>query len=474
MSLDSSKFSDPRGLNSSEDETRTQRILTTISRDLGISSEIAANVRISDTGNLPSVFAVSDFATAAVAAAAAAIAEFVAARFGSTPQVVVSRRLSSLWFGWSVRPDGWAPPAAWDPITGDYQTADGWIRLHTNLPHHRDAALSVLGVSADKSNVSRAVADWEANALEAAVVENKGCAAAMRSMAMWKTHAQGERVAREPLMVAVATDDIGDSSIPSKSHRPLQGIRILDLTRVLAGPVATRFLAGFGADVLRIDPPTWDEPGVVPEVTLGKRCARLDLRSSADRAIWLELLRRADVLVHGYRADAFDNLGLDARTRRDIRPGLVDVSLNAYGWSGPWRNRRGFDSLVQMSAGIADAGMRLIGKDRPTPLPVQALDHATGYFLAAAVVRGLTQRIATGRGFEARASLARTAQLLVSEPAGIVTGDLAPAAEDDWSELIEATEFGPARRLRSPLTIGDMPMCWDRPAVKLGSSAPEW
>jgi len=346
--------------------------------------------------------------------------------------------------------------------------------LHTNAPHHRDAALSVLRVSADKSKVSRAVADWEENALEAAVVENKGCAAAMRSMAMWTTHAQGERVAREPLMAAVATDDIGDSSIPSTSHRPLQGIRVLDLTRVLAGPVATRFLAGFGADVLRIDPPTWDEPGVVPEVTLGKRCPRLDLRSSADRAIWLELLRRADVLVHGYRADALDNLDLDARTRRDIRPGLVDVSLNAYGWSGPWRNRRGFDSLVQMSAGIADAGMRLLGKDRPTPLPVQALDHATGYLLAAAVVRGLTQRIATGRGFEARASLARTAQLLVSEPAGIVTGDLAPAAEDDWSEFIEATEFGPARRLRSPLTIGDMPMHWDRPAVKLGSSAPAW
>jgi hypothetical protein len=129
MSLDSSKFNDPWGLNSSEDETRTQRFLTTISRDLGISSEIATNVRISDTGNLPSVFAVSDFATAAVAAAAAAIAEFVAARFGSTPQVVVSRRLSSLWFGWSVRPDAWALPAAWDPIVGDYQTADGWIRF---------------------------------------------------------------------------------------------------------------------------------------------------------------------------------------------------------------------------------------------------------------------------------------------------------------------------------------------------------
>jgi hypothetical protein len=474
MSLDPSKFSDSRTLNSSVDETRTQRFLAAISRDLGIASEIAASVRISDTGNLPSVFAVSDFATAAVAAAAAAIAELLGARFGSTPRVVVSRRLSSLWFGWSLRPDGWALPAPWDPIAGDYQTADGWIRLHTNAPHHRDAALSVLGVSADKSEVSRAVATWKADELEAAVVERKGCAAAMRSMAAWSKHAQGKKTACEPLMAATATDDVGDPRVPSTPHRPLQGIRVLDLTRVLAGPVATRFLSGFGADVLRIDPPTWDEPGVVPEVTVGKRCARLDLRSSADRAVWLELLRGADVLVHGYRADALDHLGLDARTRRDNRPGLIDVSLNAYGWSGPWRNRRGFDSLVQMSTGIAEAGMRLLGRDRPTPLPVQALDHATGYLMAAAVVRGLTQRIATGSGFEARASLARTAQLLVSEPVAMITGDLAPAAEEDWSEGIEATEFGPARRLRSPLTIGDAPMQWDRPAVKLGSSAPTW
>jgi crotonobetainyl-CoA:carnitine CoA-transferase CaiB-like acyl-CoA transferase len=260
----------------------------------------------------------------------------------------------------------------------------------------------------------------------------------------------------------------------STPDRPLQGIRVLDLTRVLAGPIATRFLAGFGADVLRIDPPTWDEPGVIPDVTPGKRCARLDLRGSSDRAVFLDLLRGADVLVHGYRSDALDHLGLDTRTRREIRPGLVDVSLNAYGWSGPWQNRRGFDSLVQMSAGIADAGMRTLGKDRPTPLPVQALDHATGYLMAALVVRGLTQRIATGQGFEGRTSLARTAQLLVSGPAGRVTGDLGRAEEKDWSEPIEATEFGPARRLRSPLTIGDASMRWDRPAAKLGSSAPTW
>jgi crotonobetainyl-CoA:carnitine CoA-transferase CaiB-like acyl-CoA transferase len=126
-----------------------------------------------------------------------------------------------------------------------------------------------------------------------------------------------------------------------------------------------------------------------------------------------------------------------------------------------------------MSAGIADAGMRKLGKDRPTPLPVQALDHATGYLMAAAVVRGLAQRIVTGQGFEARASLARTAQLLVSEPAAKASGDLT-SAEADWSEAIEATQFGPALRLRSAVTIGNTPMRWDRPAVKLGSSAPAW
>jgi hypothetical protein len=209
MSLDSFESSDSRTLNSSEDEAPTRQFLTTIARDLGIAEEIAASVRFSGKGNLPSAFAVSDFASAAVAAAGAAIAELVAARFGSTPQVVVSRRLSSLWFGWSIRPVGWALPAAWDPIAGDYQTADGWIRLHTNAPHHRAAALSVLGVSADKSEVSRAVANWKADALETTIVQSNGCAAAMRAMAAWTTHMQGKSVNREPLLATRATDDAG-------------------------------------------------------------------------------------------------------------------------------------------------------------------------------------------------------------------------------------------------------------------------
>jgi hypothetical protein len=369
---------------------------------------------------------------------------------------------------------GWALPSPWDPIAGDYAAADGWIRLHTNAPHHRAAALAVLGVPADKQAVAAAVQGWSASELESAIIDNRGCAAVMRSLEQWQRHPQGAAVSAEPLLHAQATPDVGAALHLRNPTRPLEGIRVLDLTRVLAGPVATRFLAGLGAQVLRIDPPDWDEPAVVPDVTLGKRCARLDLRSATGRNTLLALLDHADVLVHGYRPDALAQLGLDAWRRRGRRPGLVDVSLDAYGWSGPWRLRRGFDSLVQMSAGIAEAGMRIQGRDRPTPLPVQALDHVAGYLLAAMAVHGLTQRLQNRQGFEGRTSLARVAALLTSVPAAAVPDTLTPADEGDFSPGIEASDFGPARRLRSPLTVADLPLRWDRPAARLGSSGATW
>ncbi|WP_035181586.1 CoA transferase, partial [Achromobacter xylosoxidans] len=251
--------------------------------------------------------------------------------------------------------------------------------------------------------------------------------------------------------------------------------RVLDLTRILAGPVATRFLAGYGADVLRIDPPGWEEPGTVPEVVLGKRCARLDLKSAEGLATLERLLGGADVLIHGYRADALARLGLDAERRRQLNPTLVDVSLDAYGWSGPWQARRGFDSLVQMSTGIAEAGMRAKGADRPVPLPCQALDHATGYLMAAAAIRGLTERLATGAGGSTRASLARSAQLLITH-GGMLEGGpaLAPESEADWSTAIEETSWGPARRVKPPMWIEGTPESWDYPASALGSSEAAW
>ncbi len=430
-------------------------------------------VEVVGEGALTSAFAVSDLAGASVGAACLAMAEFIGANAGTTPAVRVDRRLASFWFARSIRPQGWAMAQPWDAVAGDYPTDDGWIRLHTNAPHHRAAALAVLGAEKDRASVARAVAGWRADALEAAIVARGGCAAAMRSMAAWAEHPQGHAVAAEPLVHREAGGAGPASRWPTAPARPLAGVRVLDMTRVLAGPVATRFLAGFGADVLRIDPPAWDEPGVVPDVVLGKRCARLDLRRAADRATWEGLLRGADVLIHGYRPGALPGLGLDATRRAALSPGLVDVSLDAYGWSGPWRERRGFDSLLQMSSGIAEAGMRRFNRDAPTPLPVQALDHATGYIMAAAAIRGLTARAANGAGSAFRASLARTAALLVAMAPG-ASGDLAPEGADDLADGVEATAWGPARRLKPPCRIEGTALQWDQPATALGSAPAVW
>ncbi|BEV15872.1 CoA transferase [Herbaspirillum sp. DW155] len=439
-----------------------------------------AAVRLVGQGDLPSVFATTDLAQASVAAAGLALAGLVHSGGAARPEVVCDRRLAAMWFSSSLRPQGWAPPPLWDAVAGDYRAADGWIRLHTNAPHHRAAALAALGLdaqSAAREDVAHAVARWQATELESAVVAHGGCAAQMRSHAQWASHPQGAAVASEPL---VARQFFAGAAVPARRidpARPLAGVRVLDLTRVLAGPTATRFLAGFGADVLRIDPAYWDEPGVVPEMTLGKRCAGLDLRRPADRAVLEDLLRQADVMVHGYRADALERLGLGAQRRRELNPGLVDVALNAYGWSGPWAARRGFDSLVQMSSGIAEAGMRAAGGDKPVPLPVQALDHATGYLMAAAAVRGLTLRQTDGAGSQYRLSLARTACLLAAHPAHAASSgqpQLAGETPADLHPHQEMTAWGTARRLLGPLSLGQAEMAWDRPASPLRSARPAW
>ncbi|HXQ46534.1 MAG TPA: CoA transferase [Caulobacteraceae bacterium] len=445
------------------------RFLRAIWSAAGGDAALGSRVNFAEAGDLPSAFSVSDLAAGAVAAAALAVAELA----GSTA-VTVDRRLASFWFGFSLRPQGWAPAPPWDPIAGDYAASDGWIRLHTNAPRHRAAALAVLGASGEKDAVTRAVAAWTADDLEGAIVAGGGCAAALRSLAAWAEHPQGKAIAAEPLVLRSEGDGAGRTAASADPSRPLAGVKVLDLTRVLAGPVATRFLAGYGADVLRIDPPDWDEPAITPEVTLGKRCARLDLRDADARQTLLGLLAEADVIVHGYRPGALEHLGLGAAARRAARPGLIDVSLDAYGWTGPWSGRRGFDSLVQMSAGIAEAGMRRAGADRPTPLPVQALDHATGYILATAAVRGLSARRAAGAGSTWRASLARTAALLASAPASGASQPFADRSDADLATGVETTAWGLARRLKPPVAIEGAPMRWDRPAADLGSSPARW
>lgn len=425
-------------------------------------------------GGLPSAYPVTDFASATLGAAALSLLELLGSRDGQSRSATIDRRLSSLWFGFSIRPIGWTLAPIWDPIAGDYRTSDGWIRLHTNAPRHRAAAERILGAHADREGIARTVAGWRKGDLEEAIVEAGGCAAEMRTAAEWATHAQGLAVAAEPLAHVATTDPAPPADWAVPPSRPLEGLRVLDLTRVLAGPVASRFLAAYGAEVLRIDPPDWDEPGVVPEVTLGKRCARLDLHRADHRHTFEALLSRADILLHGYRPAALDRLGFDQVTRRSSAPGLIDVCLDAYGWSGPWASRRGFDSLVQMSTGVADAGMRWRNADTPVPLPVQALDHATGYLMAAVAIRGVTMRRVRGNGTGAHLSLARTAKLLVEAGTEHDTSALAPETSADLSPTIEATDWGPAWRLNPPFAIDGVPMRWEYPARTLGSAEPRW
>ena len=420
---------------------------------------------------LPSWFDVSGLAEASIAAAAVQVA---AISDLGPENINVDRRLCGLWFGWSLRPQGWVMPNPWDPIAGDYKARDGWIGLHTNAPRHRAAALRVLRTSEEKEAVIAAAAQWDADELEAAVVEAGGCAAAMRSLEAWAHHPQGQAIAAEALIDWSEAPILSTGRVALNPDRPLDGVRVLDLTRVLAGPVASRFLAAFGANVLRIDPPNWDEPGVIPEVTFGKRCAGLDLRDADDRSRFAELLRTADILVHGYRPSALEGLGFGKTERWQLNPGLIDVCLDAYGWTGPWARRRGFDSLVQMSTGIADAGMRIEGLEKPCPLPVQALDQATGYLMAAAAARALSVRKITDRALSAQLSLARTAHLLASTISSLKPPIQAPETSDDLAPEIELTDWGAARRIKFPVSISGVVPGSPLPASKLRSTSASW
>ena len=427
-------------------------------------------------GQLRSCYAVSRLATSSVGAVGSAMSSLLvdAGLSAGPPKVMVDQRLASLWFSQSIYPLEWALPPIWDSIAGDYKTRDGWIKLHTNLPHHKRAALSVLGVKDDRRSVASALLNWNSDQLESAIVGAGGVAAALRSRTEWQAHPQGLAIANEPLISWSHSIQGNIPFYPMSIARPLAGLKVLDLTRVLAGPVATRTLAGFGANVLRIDPPNWDEPFVVPDITLGKRCASLNLTLAKDRETFEKLLSSADVLVHGYRPDALENLGYGKAVRRQLSENLIEVSLDAYGWTGPWSQRRGFDSLVQMSCGIAHSGMQWAQSDKPSSLPVQALDHATGYLMAAAVIRAIQLAI-TGGGIKcARLSLARTAELLL-DYIQLDGEDLeTELKQDDFLKEIELTPWGKANRLRSPLNITDVNLQWELPANNLGTAAASW
>lgn len=284
---------------------------------LRAASDAVPQVTFHGDAQLCSLYPVTELAGTSIALAMQAAADLI----GNPHPLEVNTALASRWFQHSFRPINRPAPALWDPFAGDYPTADGWIRLHTNAPHHRAAMESVLGQHADRASLAAAVNQWNKTALEDAVVAAAGCAAEMRSVEAWQQHPQGQAVRREALIEQALQPEGPAPTWRLFPARPLHGVRVLDLTRIIAGPVATRFLAGLGAEVLRLDPPGWEEPSLEEEVTLGKRCARLDLKSAQGRKRFEALLSQADVLVHGYRADALSGLGYDAQTRQNCRRG---------------------------------------------------------------------------------------------------------------------------------------------------------
>jgi crotonobetainyl-CoA:carnitine CoA-transferase CaiB-like acyl-CoA transferase len=420
---------------------------------LGGPSLPSGALRVLGRTGLSSPLAVEELALGAVAAQLLAACELT-----RQPLAV---ELDAVGVGFSFRSERYARQgdrpagAGFAPLSRFWRTADGWIRLHGNYPHHRAAIERVLG----HGNPAAAIGRWRGEELETAVVEEGGAAAAVRTAAEWAAHPQGRAVAGLPLLRLTRVADGPPRDVP------LAGLRVLDLTRVIAGPVATRTLAAHGADVLRLDHPALpDDPAGLLDTGAGKRSASLDLRTPFGRATLEELLAGADVVVQGYRPGALDTFGLAPAALAERHPHLAVVRLRAWGEDGPWRCRRGFDSLVQAATGIADT---LAGEAGPGVLPAQALDHGTGHLAAAAALRAVARRRDEGGVWCAELSLAQLAHWLLGAGPRQETADVDAEVAPYLVELPAAD--GPVSLVRPP---GSPP--WRTGPPLPGAHAPVW
>jgi hypothetical protein len=419
-------------------------------------------------------YAMTDLGAAAVAAVGLAVAELSETEHS----VTVDRTLATGWFHRASRAlyPGAARPG-FNGMSRDFPTADGrFVRFQANYPHLRAAALAALGTTDDPAAIEAVTTTLTGEEIENLVVAGGGAVGAGRMREEWLEHPQGIAMRTDPVAIVDLLGESPDRGWRTTPGRPIAGIRVLDITRVLAGPISTRTLAAYGAEVLHLDPDGYDEPMGIGngDLMLGKRNARLQLETAEGRARFLELLADADVLVHGLRADALERLDLGEQVRAAARPGLVEVTLNAYGWSGPWVNRRGFDTVVQASNGMAMAGAAWAGQDVPYRWPLSILDHATGYLMAAAAIRGLTRRRVDGVGSLTRFSLARTAELLCDYGTGPDEAVLELPVDGPWEPRIASGPNGPARRLQPPLVVPGAEFYFDRPGDPFRTSTPTW
>jgi crotonobetainyl-CoA:carnitine CoA-transferase CaiB-like acyl-CoA transferase len=445
------------------------------------------------SGQLPSRFAVEETAVACVAVALLAAAQFHRERGGAVDGVTLDREhvaaavRSERYF----RRGGQSSGVGFAPLSRFWPAADGWVRTHANYPWHRDALLSAVGVATDDVDaVSAAIAAMRAHDVEERVFAAGGIAAAVRDIEEWRAHAQGQALAAEPLIGQRIIGGASPRRRPS-GELPASGVRVLDLTRVIAGPVCSRYLGALGAEVLRLDPPHRpDMPrDEVADTLLGKRSAMLELSSQAGATTLQQLLARADAVVCGYRPGALDRFGITEDALAMRHPGVVVVYLDAWGHHGPWQHRRGFDSVVQAPTGIA-AGESVDGAE-PGALPCQLLDHGTGYLAAAALLCGLHAQSIDGGTHIRRLSLARTAGWLTASRAAVSRAAVSRSAyaendepwlpsrsayaENDEPWLVELDSgAGPVTAVAPPGTLGDRPLQWPSSLTGYGNDPPAW
>jgi crotonobetainyl-CoA:carnitine CoA-transferase CaiB-like acyl-CoA transferase len=429
---------------------------------------------------LPSSFRVGVAAQTSIAAATLAAAEVWRLRTGRRQRVSVDMRHAAAEFRSEryLRVDGNSPSEPWDRIARTYRCGDGrWVRLHTNFPHHRDGVLKLLGCAHDRDAVAAALAGWKAEEFEQAAADAGLVVAMMRSPDEWAAHPQGQAIAAMPVIRIKRIGEAPATELPADPARPLDGVRVLDLTRVIAGPVCGRTLAAHGATVMNVTAPHL--PAVEPLVVdtgRGKLAAHVDLRAEAGRETLRTLVRQVDIFVQGYRPFAIAGLGFERAALAELRPGIVCVSLSAYGNVGPWARRRGFDSLVQTATGLNHAEAEAAGIAEPKPLPCQALDHASGYLMALGAMMALLRRAREGGSWHVRVSLAQAGRWLSGLGRLDLGFDCRDPAFDDVRDLLEESDsgFGRLTAVRHAGQLSQTPPHWQLPTVPLGTHAPAW
>ena len=466
--------------------TKSLDVLKTILPLAGWSRDVSSEASFNGAGDpmMRTALHVGDAGAATIAASGLAAAHLWEVRGGPKQTVSVDVRHA----GAAMRSghymklgDGVLSPAH-NSIMGFYPTKDGrWSYLHCNFPNHRAVALKVLGVQEDREAVAKAVLNWTAADLEEAIIANKGAGGMVRTAEEWKRHPQGIVVAGLPLLEIVK---VGDSKPepPPAGDRPLSGIRVVDITRVLAGPTCARTLAEHGADVMKISAAHLPNLGYQEwDTGHGKLNAQLDMRDPAQLETLRGLIRDADVFSQGYRPGSLGARGLSPEELVKLRPGLVCVSLSAFSHAGPWASRRGFDTVVQAVSGMTLRQGELFPGKEPGPqfYPLSAIDYCTGYLMAFGTMVALARRATEGGSWLVRISLAQVGKWLVDLGELPATSLKGIPAEFDKEELerwstTSQTPSGPLRHLAPVAQLSKTPGYWARPSVPLGHHKPVW